>query len=165
MPPSLPVCLPVLPPSTTNRSSWKNWDTTVCLCTPSSSASFWLVVGRYHLFKSCPSIHFEAPNTELERWRIRAASSSSVAPPTFSTCNSLSPFCISSCTFLASVSVLCSRNASLVLLPAYSLKLYAANCFDWRNSERYSERTSKAVVLDMPCVGSGIVGVALRGSW
>ena len=32
IPPSLPVCLPVLPPSTTNRSSWKNWLTTVCLC-------------------------------------------------------------------------------------------------------------------------------------
>uniref|UniRef100_A0A0S1MJX7 Uncharacterized protein n=1 Tax=Phakopsora pachyrhizi TaxID=170000 RepID=A0A0S1MJX7_PHAPC len=27
----LPVCLPVLPPSTTSLSSWKNWLTTVCL--------------------------------------------------------------------------------------------------------------------------------------
>ncbi|CAI6335996.1 unnamed protein product [Periconia digitata] len=32
MPPSLPVCFPLLPPSTTNRSIWKNWLTTVCLC-------------------------------------------------------------------------------------------------------------------------------------
>lgn len=32
MPPDSPVCLPVLPPSTTSLSSWKNWLTTVCLC-------------------------------------------------------------------------------------------------------------------------------------
>lgn len=30
--PELPFCLPDFPPSTTNRSSWKNWLTTVCLC-------------------------------------------------------------------------------------------------------------------------------------
>ena len=33
MPPRFPVCFPVLPPSTTKRSSWKNCDTTVCLYT------------------------------------------------------------------------------------------------------------------------------------
>jgi hypothetical protein len=31
-----PVCLPVLPPSTTSLSSWKNWLTTVCLCSVES---------------------------------------------------------------------------------------------------------------------------------
>lgn len=31
IPPLSPVCFPVFPPSTTNRSSWKNWLTTVCL--------------------------------------------------------------------------------------------------------------------------------------
>lgn len=31
-PPELPVCFSSFPPSTTNRSSWKNCDTTVCLC-------------------------------------------------------------------------------------------------------------------------------------
>jgi hypothetical protein len=32
IPPRFPVCFPSLPPSTTKRSSWKNCDTTVCLC-------------------------------------------------------------------------------------------------------------------------------------
>ena len=43
MSPALPVCLPVLPPSTTNRSSWKNWLTTVCLCTAYQQALFMLL--------------------------------------------------------------------------------------------------------------------------
>jgi hypothetical protein len=69
---------------------------------------------------------------------------------TFNTCNSFNPCCVNSCILRASLSVLCSRNASLVLRLAYSLKLYAANCLDWRRSERYSDRTSRAVVLAIP---------------
>jgi hypothetical protein len=41
--PLLPFCFPLLPPSTTSLSSWKNWLTTVCLCkfplTPSDDSS------------------------------------------------------------------------------------------------------------------------------
>lgn len=32
IPPLLPFCSPVLPPSTTSLSIWKNWLITVCLC-------------------------------------------------------------------------------------------------------------------------------------
>ena len=57
--------------------------------------------------------------------------------PTFIICNSLSPFCIRSCFIRSSVTTLCSRKASLVRRFAYSLKLYAENCLDWRRRERY----------------------------
>ena len=69
--------------------------------------------------------------------------------PTFSTCNSFNPFCISSCIRRSSVSLLCSRNASLALRFAYSLKLYAANCRACRSNERNSERASNAVGVAM----------------
>jgi len=84
------VCLPDLPPSTTNRSNWKNWLTTVCL---------------------------------------------------FKICSSFNPFCTNSCILLGSCTSLFSRNASCVLLMAYSLKLYAANCEPCRNNWRYRDLT------------------------
>lgn len=68
---------------------------------------------------------------------------------TFNTCNSFNPCCVNSCIRRASLSLLCSRKASIVLRLAYSLKLYAANCCDWRRRERYNDRTSTAVVLAM----------------
>lgn len=79
---------------------------------------------------------------------------------TFNTCSSFNPCCVNSCIRRASLSVLCSRNASLVLRFAYSLKLYAANWFDWRRSERKSDRTSKLVVLAI--VGNLVKEMAMR---
>jgi hypothetical protein len=134
MPPLSPVCFPVLPPSTTNRSSWKNWLTTVCLCNANQV--------------SMPS---QRPGAYPLRCLIHPASSFvRHHPRTFNTCNSFNPCCVNSCIRRASLSVLCSRNASLVRRFAYSLKLYAANCLDWRRRERYSDRTSTAVVLAIP---------------
>lgn len=62
---------------------------------------------------------------------------------TFSTCNSFKPFCINSWISLSSITSLCSRNESLVLRFAYSLKLYAANCPPCLNNCRYWESLAK----------------------
>jgi len=56
---------------------------------------------------------------------------------TFNIWSSFKPSCISSCCRLASCTSLFSRKASLVLLFAYSLKLYDANCSPCRNNWRY----------------------------
>ena len=125
IPPSFPFCFPVLPPSTTNRSSWKNCDTTVCLCHCLKSASCPTQPSRTCSCKteaptSPPILHAPSRGQSLPQNLLLRL--------TFSVCSSFKPFCINSCTVLASASVLCSRNASLVLLFAYSRKLYAANC-------------------------------------
>lgn len=68
IPPSLPVCLPVLPPSTTNRSSWKNWLTTVCLC----------------VIRQPPSLPRNLPSHPPASSPARVASPPTRPPPSFS---------------------------------------------------------------------------------
>lgn len=56
---------------------------------------------------------------------------------TFMLCNSFTPFCSRFCISCASFTSLCSRNESFVLRTAYSLKLYAANCWPCLSNWRY----------------------------
>jgi hypothetical protein len=155
IPPSLPFCLPDFPPSTTNRSSWKNWLTTVCLCIPHKI--------------SILSSHFESISAATKHnrrctlvWRWLADARPKDYRRTLKTCSSFNPFCISSCIRLASVSVLCSRKASFVLRLAYSRKLYAANWFACRNKERYKERTSTEAGPDIPVFAHQMTGLVDR---
>jgi len=121
-----------LSPSTTNRSSGKNWLTTVCLC-----------IIRLALSLACHSIPSSYPETaSLHSEFFRSFYNPTLH--TFKTCNSFKPFCISSWISLGSCTSLCSLNESLVLRFAYSLKLYAANCWPCRNNWRYCNRNALA---------------------
>ena len=60
MSPESPFCFPVFPPSTTNRSSWKNCDTTVCLCAPPVSIAIYLKYSNPHChIQSFQSTHLQ----------------------------------------------------------------------------------------------------------
>lgn len=65
IPPRLPVCFPALPPSTTNLSSWKNCETTVCLCSHTMSAnqsSFsFKTTSSIHISRAVPQVHAAKP--------------------------------------------------------------------------------------------------------
>lgn len=64
MSPESPFCFPVFPPSTTNRSSWKNCDTTVCLCNPIVS------IALYPMY-SHPHCHIQSfQSTHLQRLQL-----------------------------------------------------------------------------------------------
>ena len=116
----------VFPPSTTNRSSWKNWLTTVCLYTV--AVSFCVSVIDEERRKSERN-HAHSGKSHLRK-------RNKFHPHTFIICSSFRPHCMKSCTFRSSTSVLCSWKESFVLRLAYSRKLYAANWLDCRSRDR-----------------------------
>jgi hypothetical protein len=138
MSPLLPVCLPLFPPSTTNRSFWKNWETMVCLCGGVSTRPSCSSVPPSQLC-SAPAVSWHPQYLGVCRFAGFArvyhcshsresgeAVSSGGEESTQRTCNILNSFCPlvkSSLMRSTSETFWCSLNASRVLRFAYSRKL------------------------------------------